>query len=282
MNDFISNDKYALGESLGEKNIMNKVTKFHKTPYGFSEADYRGFTITWYDDYVPYGNYDEPYSVDWFGDESFYETAEDAKRDIDKYLEQNESLNESNSEEESRFERIKGKSVMGTDGFYTDYTMYYDTLLDKYVFVFGDEELYSPESGNFDWECDYEREANEWFNDYNGYDEYEEEHAWLDDMVDQEGKKELISEDFDSELGKNYIGKTVFIKLKDGSRLIRKVLEQGNRAQGHEVLVVEDPINNSKMINVDDIASIRRPYESDSERGPVEKNNWSDFFNSLL
>ena len=269
-------------ESLGESNTMDKVTKFHKTPYGFSEADYRGFTITWYDDYVPYGNYDEPYSVDWFGDESFYETVKDAKRDIDKYLEQNESLNESDSEEESRFERIKGKSVMDTDGFYTDYTMYYDTLLDKYVFVFGDEELYSPGSGNFDWECDSEQEANEWFNDYNGYDEYEEERAWLDDMVDQEGKKESISEDFDSELGKNYIGKTVFIKLKDGSRLIRKVLEQGNRARGHEVLVVEDPINNSKMINVDDIASIRRPYESDSERGPVEKNNWSDTFNSLL
>ena len=272
----------SFNKSLGEKNIMGKVTKFHKTPYGFSEADYRGFTITWYDDYVPYGNYDEPYSVDWFGDESFYETAEDAKRDIDKYLEQNESLTESDSEEESRYERIKGKSVMDTDGFYTDYTMYYDTLLDKYVFVFGDEELYSPGSGNFDWECDSEQEANEWFNDYNGYDEYEEEHAWLDDMVDQEGKKESISEDFDSELGKNYIGKTVYIKLKDGSKLIRKVLEQGNRAQGHEVLVVEDPINNSKMINVDDIASIRRPYKSDSERGPIEKNNWSDTFNSLL
>ena len=100
-------------------------------------------------------------------------------------------------------------------------------------------------------------------------------------MVDQEGKKP-ISEDFDSELGKNYIGKTVFIKLKDGSRLIRKVLEQGNRAQGHEVLVVEDPINNSKMINVDDILVIRNVRNGDRERGLIKDNDWSDWFNSLI
>jgi len=75
-------------EKIEEASIMNKVTKFHRTPYGFSEANYRGFTITWYDDYVPYGNYDEPYSVDWFGDESFYETVADAKKDIDKYIEE--------------------------------------------------------------------------------------------------------------------------------------------------------------------------------------------------
>ena len=194
----------------------------------------------------------------------------------------NESLNESDSEEESRFERIKGKSVMDTDGFYTDYTMYYDTLLDKYVFVFGDEELYSPESSNFDWECDSEREANEWFNGYNGYDEYEEEHAWLDDMVDQEGKKESISEDFDSELGKNYIGKTVFIKLKNGTTYVRKVLDQGNRAGGHEILIVEDPDFISKAIKVDDILVIRNARDDDQERGPIKDNDWSDWFNSLI
>lgn len=171
---------------------------------------------------------------------------------------------------------------MDTDGFYTDYTMYYDTLLDKYVFVFGDEELYSPEDGNFDWECDSEQEANEWFNDYNGYDEYEEEHAWLDDMVDQEGKKESISEDLDSELGKNYIGKTVFIKLKNGTTYVRKVLDQGNRAGGHEILIVEDPDFTSKAIKVDDILVIRNARDGDQERGPIKDNDWSDWFNSLI
>lgn len=67
------------------------------------------------------------------------------------------------------------KSVKDSDDFSTDYTMYYDTENDKYVFVFGDKDIYRPEDGDFDWECDSEEEAQKWFDFYKGYVNGEED-----------------------------------------------------------------------------------------------------------
>lgn len=100
---------------------------------------------------------------------------------------------------------VDSKSVPDSDGFMTDYTWYvrirctYDewyswlksrsghnthshTLgdipeeyIDGYVFVFGDSDLYTPEDGDFDFECESYEEAVEWFDDYHGFDdEYED------------------------------------------------------------------------------------------------------------
>lgn len=74
-------------------------------------------------------------------------------------------------ESDKRYEYIKSKSVMDSDGFFTDYTMYRDTINDKFVFVFGDKDCYEPEEGYFDWECETEAEANEWFDSYNGFED---------------------------------------------------------------------------------------------------------------
>lgn len=73
---------------------------------------------------------------------------------------------------DNRFEYIRQKSVLDSDGFSTDYTWYYDNENNTHVFVFGDSDIYSPEDENFDYECDSEDEAQEWFDDYDGiYDE---------------------------------------------------------------------------------------------------------------
>lgn len=69
------------------------------------------------------------------------------------------------------YEEIASKSVPDADGFYTDYTMYYDILNDKYVFVFGDKDIYTPYYSDHDWECETEEEAWEWYNDYNGFED---------------------------------------------------------------------------------------------------------------
>lgn len=90
---------------------------------------------------------------------------------------------------------VTSKQVQDSDGFWTDYTMYahiqaptdvwYDLLrngmtsiedipdeyITEYVFVFGDNDVYDPNDGmtSFDWECDSEREAWDWFQDYTGF-----------------------------------------------------------------------------------------------------------------
>ena len=94
---------------------------------------------------------------------------------------------------------VDSKSVPDSDGFMTDYTWYVrirctvdewyrwlksrsgynthslgdipDEFIDGYVFVFGDSDLYAPEDGDFDFECDTYEEASEWFDDYHGLDD---------------------------------------------------------------------------------------------------------------
>lgn len=72
---------------------------------------------------------------------------------------------------DDRYEFIDTKSVLDSDGFLTDYTMYKDTETGMYVFIFGDNDFYGPDEGSVDWECETFEEAYEWFNDYNGFDE---------------------------------------------------------------------------------------------------------------
>lgn len=79
------------------------------------------------------------------------------------------------------FEFIKSKSVLDSDGFQTDYTMYYDIVKDRYVFIFGDNDVYTPETADFDWDCETREEADEWFDSYTGPGEYDED-AWIDDI----------------------------------------------------------------------------------------------------
>lgn len=68
----------------------------------------------------------------------------------------------------TEWEEVKSKPVLDYDGFYTDYTMWYNEFEDKYVFTFGDKDIYYPENADWDWECENRSEADEWFDDYVG------------------------------------------------------------------------------------------------------------------
>lgn len=103
-----------------------------------------------------------------------------------------DDFGEDDDDIEERFEFIDRKSVQDSDGFYTDYTMYYDVVEDKYVFVFGDSDIYRPEDGDYDWECDSESEAWEWFNSYNGVGDDMDESFEKDEY--QERVEEIATE----------------------------------------------------------------------------------------
>lgn len=92
-------------------------------------------------------------------------------RDNPKWL--YEDVDQFDSEYE--WEEIDSKLVKDSDGFYTDYTMYFNSETGEYVFVFGDKDLYRPEDGNWDWAVENEDEAWEWFNDYTGFEDDEED-----------------------------------------------------------------------------------------------------------
>lgn len=70
-----------------------------------------------------------------------------------------------------KYKKIISKQVMDSDGFYTDYTMYYNPDEDNYFFMFGDEDVYGPDPDYADWTCETNEEATEWYNNYNGFED---------------------------------------------------------------------------------------------------------------
>lgn len=73
--------------------------------------------------------------------------------------------------EKEDYELIDSKSVMDSDGFYTDYTLYKDNSNGTYFCMFGDVDLYEPDPDYADETFETEREAIEWFSQYKGFDE---------------------------------------------------------------------------------------------------------------
>lgn len=71
------------------------------------------------------------------------------------------------------WELIKHKSVKDSDGFLTDYCLYYNVEDGRYATVFGDSDIYTPEDGWFDAEFETEEEAIDWFDNYEGFEDEE-------------------------------------------------------------------------------------------------------------
>ena len=87
-----------------------------------------------------------------------------------------ESLNEYwDKVEDTPYYKVASKSVMDSDGFWTEYTMYYNEDEDNYFFIFGDSDIYGPDPAYADWECETNDEAVEWYNNYNGFEDEEED-----------------------------------------------------------------------------------------------------------
>ena len=94
--------------------------------------------------------------------------------------------------EDERYEYIKSKTVLDADGWQTEYTMYYDWEDDKYIFIFGDSDIYDPTNESPDWECDTEAEANEWFDNYTGFDDEEDfDECYLSETNNNTEEQEL-------------------------------------------------------------------------------------------
>lgn len=208
--------EYGLQDDMNESEEKNNVVKvFKDLPYQDFKAentigilnDETPFIV--FDDNMVY-IFDEQMTLDELKDKVYKSDDELNKyfEDHCKALDDNEKathilveigrLNDDalNESEEKHFEEISSKSVRDSDGFTTDYTLYKDLDNNRYVCVFGDKEMYKPEDENFDFISDYEEEAKEWFNEYNGFDddddEYWEDHN--DDPIectieyDEEGK----------------------------------------------------------------------------------------------
>ena len=66
------------------------------------------------------------------------------------------------------YKYIDTKSVFDSDGFLTDYTLYYSPYYDVWFCIFGDSDIYDVDIGYADATFDSEEEAMEWFESYEG------------------------------------------------------------------------------------------------------------------
>lgn len=84
-------------------------------------------------------------------------------------------------EEDSDYSLVKTKSVRDSDGFMTDYTMYYDIPNRSFIFMFGDTDITEPNRDYSDWTVEFTgnlsntlKQAYDWFDNYTGFDEDED------------------------------------------------------------------------------------------------------------
>ena len=99
--------------------------------------------------------------------------------DLDEY-----SFDSEEDDTNSEYKKLRTKSVMDSDGFYTDYTLY-KKQDGTYICIFGDNEYYTPEDTEPDFETEDESEAIEWFDSYTGFE---------DDFDESKNKKIIRSE----------------------------------------------------------------------------------------
>lgn len=102
--------------------------------------------------------------------------------------------------EDTPYYKVASKPVMDSDGFWTEYTMYYNEDEDNYFFIFGDSDLYGPDPAYADWECETNEEAVEWYNSYNGFEDEDEDSSdsfELDDEDVDESLEEKLTIDED-------------------------------------------------------------------------------------
>ncbi len=152
----------------------------------------------------------------------------------------NECLNEDVAD---TWEEVAAKTVEDSDGFLTDYVWY--TNGDKHVFIFGDSDIYRPEDEDFDWEIDVVegkeaeayKEAQDWFDSYNGFSDELNEAQNIYDIQGQavrDSKRKEVLDEFKDIFGTGDNGE-VNIDNEETLEYVRGYLED----QGYTVTVSE-------------------------------------------
>ena len=228
---------------------------FFLSPYDNLEDEIYKFLLEYSNGVAPLG-----YSIDYENNESLKEDFDDK----DYWLSEENPLDD-------RYEYIDSKQVLDSDGFVTEYTMYFDTLDNKYVFVFGDSDLYKPEDEDFDWECETRDEAEAWFNAYNGFE----------DDLDECNLKETQGQNLYLKL-RNEIKNSNNVKyLKNLDKKLNdeylKSLNVDEKQALHHYIVLQIRKINDKLLKE------ARDYESEYNITPADKKKiiqwWKDLDN---
>ena len=100
-------------------------------------------------------------------------------------------------EPDSKWICLDIKHVRDSDGMLTDYALYTTKDQDKYICMFGDVDVYPPDEMYADAEFDTEEEALEWFEDYTGPGDEDEDYDIYHDDIDSAEELDSDEDDLD-------------------------------------------------------------------------------------
>ena len=98
-------------------------------------------------------------------------TFEECECDRNIYSEDWDEENVNEYLSDDRYRLVDKKMVYDYDGFTTDYCLYQDLEEDRYFTIFGDSDIYTPYNSEPDAEFDDINSAEEWFENYHGFDD---------------------------------------------------------------------------------------------------------------
>ena len=179
--------------------------------------------------------------------------------------------------DDDRYEYIQSKTVTDYDGFNTDYTMYYDALNEKFIMIFGDSDLYTPDNTEPDAEFDDEDTAYEWFDNFTGIDDDD-----IDECIHSEVylpsfsyKNEVthpLAENYSGKVDDNYSYKRINESLNRKSDRIKSKFKYDDLVEGiasdTNLGAHEDPTYTDKLMK--DIKALRDELDFLKNQAPRE------------
>lgn len=201
----------------------SKETADRKTDRRISPTNvrYRGYMIRLDRGGDGYNVYDKHGELEDAG----YNSIEKAKEFVDELEnEAKRSYVRSSIDEDPKWICLDIKYVRDSDGMLTDYALYTTKDEDKYICMFGDADVYAPDEMYADAEFDTEDEALEWFENYVGPgDEEDEDDIYSSEETDAEEDDDLDHPDQEYDSAATSINSTKLpaiyrmIKLQPGT-----------------------------------------------------------------
>ncbi len=177
--------------SKRSKITSSKETADRKTDRRISPTNvrYKGYMIRLDRGGDGYNVYDKHGELEDAG----YDSIEKAKEFVDELEnEAKRSYVRSSIDEDPKWICLDIKYVRDSDGMLTDYALYTTKDEDKYICMFGDADVYAPDEMYADAEFDTEDEALEWFENYVGPgDEEDEDDIYSSEETDAEEDDDL-------------------------------------------------------------------------------------------
>lgn len=115
----------------------------------------------------------------------------------------------------NKWELVKTKQVLDADGFLTDYSWYTDG--NKHICMFGDIDFTEPDEIYADYYTDTYKSAEEWFENYNGFEDTDE-FEYLDEFDDE------LNEDF------NQVYEIEYTDRESGEEALRDTIKGKDQA----------------------------------------------------